>query len=130
MHKPMAALVIVVALLAVVSAAGAGTYSDPSGDAVGGSGDVASVTVNGDKSTGQLVFHITGSNLATSAENVLFVDIDADANPATGSLLDGGAEYSFFIDGDSYDFSHWNGSDWVETPNTTVRVTGNSTADT
>src|SRR5262245_10670860 len=112
MHKRFAAAVVATALLALAPAASAGNYTDPSGDSTGGSGDVTAVTVSGDKSTGQLVFQITGSNLATSADNVLFVDIDTDANPATGDLLDDGAEYAFYIDGDSYNFSRWNGSDW------------------
>jgi hypothetical protein len=124
------ALLLIAGALAVIPAASAGTYVDPSGDASGGSGDVTAVKVSANKATGQLVFQITGSNLATSVQNVLFVDIDADANPTTGDVFDGGAEYSFYIDGDSYDFVRWSGSDWVDTPNTTVRVTGNSSSNT
>jgi hypothetical protein len=129
MRKWIATAVAAVAV-AVVPASSAGTYTDPSGDAVGGSGDVTGISVNGDKSTGQLVFQITGSNLASSNQNVLFLDIDSDANPATGNLMDGGADYSFYVDDESYDFTHWNGTDWVETPNSTVRVTGNSSSNT
>jgi hypothetical protein len=128
--RAVVAVLLAAGALAAVPAASAGTYTDPSGDASGGSGDVTAVNVVGNKSTGQLVFQITGSNLATSSQDVLFLDIDADANPATGNVFDGGAEYSFYVDGDSYDFVRWSGSDWVETANTTVRVTGNSSSNT
>jgi hypothetical protein len=129
--RPRAVLTtaIVAAALAVVPAASSGNYADPSGDNVGGAGDITSVTVAGDKGTGQLVFRVAGSNLASSQQNVLFVDIDADANPATGNPFTG-AEYSFYVDDSSYDFGRWNGSDWVDTPSSTVRVTGNSSVNT
>jgi hypothetical protein len=113
--------------LALVPSASSGNYADASGDPTGGAGDLTSVTVTGDKASGQLVFRITGSNLASSEQNVLFLDIDTDANPATGNLLDGGDEYSFYLDNGSYDFSHWNGTDWVGTPYSTVRVSGGPT---
>jgi hypothetical protein len=123
------ATAVVVAALAVVPAASSGNYADPSGDNVGGAGDITSVTVAGDKGTGQLVFRVAGSNLASSQQNVLFVDIDADANPATGNPITG-AEYSFYVDDSSYDFARWNGSDWVDPPSSTVRVSGNTSVNT
>jgi hypothetical protein len=119
---PVAAVIVLA--LALVPAASSGTYGDAAGDNTGGAGDIKGVTVSGDKGTGQIVFRIAGTNLASSDQNVLFLDIDSDANPNTGNLTDGGFDYTFFLDNGSYDFEHWNGSDWVATPYSTVRVLG------
>ena len=117
-------LAVVALALLLVPAASSGNYGDATGDAMGGAGDITAVTVAGDKGSGQLVFRISGVNIASSEENVLFVDIDADANPNTGNLVDDGAEYSFYVDNDTYGFAHWDGADWVRAPNSTVRVSG------
>src|SRR5690242_11893853 len=87
-------LAVLALALTLVPAASSGTYGDATSDNAGGAGDVTNVTVTGDKNSGQLVFRIAGINIASSQQNVLFVDIDTDANPATGNLLDGGDEYS------------------------------------
>lgn len=118
--------VIAVLALLLVPTASSGNYGDPSGDNVGGAGDITAATVTGDKGTGQLVFRIAGSNIASSEQNMLFLDIDSDANPNTGNLTDGGADYSFVVDDTSYGFAHWSGSDWVAATGATVRVTGNT----
>jgi hypothetical protein len=115
---------VVVLALALVPAASSGTYGDATGDNTGGAGDITGVTVSGDKATGQIVFRISGNNIASSDQNVLFLDIDSDADPTTGNLIDNGSDYTFFLDNGSYDFEHWNGSDWVATPFSTVRVLG------
>jgi hypothetical protein len=109
--------------LVLVPSASPGTYTDPTGDGVT-SGDLTSVTVAGDKGSGQLLFRITGTNLASSPRNPLFLDIDSDANPLTGDLADNGADYSFYVDDTSYGFGHWDGSNWVAAANLTVRVSG------
>src|SRR2546421_6550242 len=120
---PIAAVLLTAVVL--VPSASSGTYADPSGDNVGAAGDIGAVTVSSDKTSGQILFTIAGANLASSTTNVLFVDIDADANPLTGSINDSGAEFEFMIDNDSYSFSHWDGSQWVDAPYSTVRVTSN-----
>lgn len=121
---PIAA-VLMAALVLVPAASATSNYSDPTGDS-GKAGDITGVTVSGDKGSGQLIVRVSGTNLATSDNNVLFVDIDSDANPLTGNILDGGADYSFLVGGDSYGFFHWNGADWVDTPSLTVTVAGGS----
>lgn len=113
---------VVLAALVLVPSASSGNYGDPSGDSTNGAGDITSLTVSGDKASGQVVFRVGGSNISSSKQNVLFVDIDTDANPATGDAS--GDDYSFYVDDDSFDFVHWNGSDWVETPYSTVHVSG------
>jgi hypothetical protein len=125
MRKRFAGLVVAAALVAV-PASSAGNYADPSGDNIGGAGDVTAVSVAGDKGTGQLVFRLTGTNIASSKQNILFLDIDSDANPSTGDLEDGGADYSFVVDDDSYGFARWSGTDWADLTSTTARVTGNT----
>jgi hypothetical protein len=121
---PIAAALV--AALVLVPSASSGNYTDASGDNFGEAGDITSVTVAGDKGSGQIVFRIAGSNLASSDQNELYLDIDADANPNTGSQTDNGAEYAFFIGGNSYGFGRWDGSGWVRAPNTTVRVSGDT----
>jgi hypothetical protein len=118
---PIAAALV--AVLVLVPSASSGTYIDPSGDS-GTSGDITAVTVIGDKTSGQLLFKITGTNIASSDKNPLFLDIDSDANPVTGDITDNGADYSFYVDDTSYGFAHWDGAHWVLTPDLSVRVTG------
>jgi hypothetical protein len=121
---PIAAALV--AALVLVPSASSGNYTDASGDSFGGAGDITSVTVAGDKGSGQVIFRIVGSNLASSDQNELYLDIDADANPNTGSQTDNGAEYGFSLGGNSYGFGRWDGSRWVSAPGTTVRVSGDT----
>jgi hypothetical protein len=113
----------VAALVLVPSAASqAGPpYQDPSGDGAT-SGDVTGVTVVGDKTSGQIIFRVTGSSLSTAPNLLTGVFIDSDANPNTGDPGWDGADYVLITDNSSYDFEHWNGSDWVQTSDSTVRV--------
>jgi hypothetical protein len=122
---PVAAALAVA--LVLVPTAASGNYTDASGDAFGDAGDITAVTVAGDKGSGQLVFRITGSNIASSEENTLMLDIDSDANPLTGDLTSDGADYSFEVDDDTYGFGRWDGAHWVRAPNSTVRVSGGTT---
>jgi hypothetical protein len=114
------------AVLVLVPTASAGTYTDPAGDSAT-AGDVIGVAVVGDKGSGQLVFRITGTNLASSEQNVVFLTIDSDANPLTGNIADNGSDYWFVVDKGSYWFMRWNGSDWEGTSRQSVRVSGGTT---
>jgi hypothetical protein len=111
--------------LVLVPAASSGAYTDASGDGTT-AGDIVSVTVTGDKTSGQLLFRITGANIASSQTSPLLLDIDSDANPLTGDLRDNGSDYSFFVDNNSYFLAHWDGANWVETPDLSVQVSGNT----
>jgi hypothetical protein len=113
------------AALILVPTAASGEYTDPSGDG-GTAGDIVSVTVAADKASGQLLFRITGTNIASSETTPLFLDIDSDANPLTGDITFNGMDYEFGIDNSSYGFSHWDGSNWVATPDLSVQVSGNT----
>src|SRR5436190_4969556 len=113
------------AALILVPTAASGEYTDPSGDG-GTAGDITSVTVAADKASGQLLFRITGTNIASSETTPLFLDIDSDANPLTGDITFNGMDYEFGIDNSSYGFSHWDGSNWVATSDLSVQVSGNT----
>jgi hypothetical protein len=119
----VAALLVVVGLVAAAPAGATGKYTDKSGDN-GAAPDVLGVTVSNDATSGQVLFQISGVNLSSSDNDPTFLDIDSDANPLTGDLGDGGADYSFIIGGESYGFWHFNGSDWVDTSYSTVRIFG------
>jgi hypothetical protein len=118
---PIAAALM--AVLVLVPTASSGDYADPAGDG-GTAGDITSVTVAGDQGTGQLLFKITGTNLASAETSPLLLEIDSDANPLTGSLTENGTDYSFFVGGNGYFLLHWNGKEWSETPDLSVQVFG------
>jgi hypothetical protein len=121
----VAAMAVVVGLVAAAPAGATGKYSDATGDN-GSAPDVTGVTVAGDKASGQVVFQISGKNLSSSDDYPTFLDIDSDANPLTGDLFDGGADYEFAVGASSYGFWHYNGSDWVDTSYSTVHIFGMS----
>jgi hypothetical protein len=98
-------------------------YKDASGDN-GPGGDVTGVTITSDRLTGQIILRVTGANLSRSPDQLTGVDIDSDANPLTGDIRSGGADYWFGVAGDGYGFEHWNGTDWVDTAYATVRISG------
>jgi hypothetical protein len=118
---PLAALLM--AALVLAPGASPGTYADKSGDS-GSAGDITGIDVAADKASGQMIFRLAGSNLSTSPTDLTVLFIDSDANPATGQLNLLGADYVFAVDDTSYEFDHWDGSDWVQTSSSTVRITG------
>jgi hypothetical protein len=117
----VAAMFVSLGLVSAAPAGATGQYTDPSGDS-GSAPDITGVTVSSDKSSGQVIFQINGKNLSSSDDFPTFLDIDSDANPLTGDVVDGGADYSFEVGGTGYGFWHWNGSDWVQTAYSTVRI--------
>jgi hypothetical protein len=114
------------AALILVPTASSGDYTDPTGDS-STAGDLVAVTVAGDKASGQLLFKITGTNIASAETMLLILDIDSDANPLTGDITDNGADYSFGVANNGYGFFHWDGSNWVEAPDLSVQISGNTT---
>lgn len=122
---PLAAVLL--AALVLAPGATPGTYADKSGDS-GSAGDITGIRVTGDKASGQLSFLIGGSNLSTSSNDLTILFIDSDANPSTGNADLLGVDYVFELDDTTYDFEHWDGSDWVDTPYSTVRINGGGSA--
>jgi hypothetical protein len=120
---PLIAIVAAVALVLIPSASSQSKppYADPLGDN-GSAADITGITVLGDKGSGQIIFRVAGTNLSAAANQVTLLAIDSDANPATGDPNWAGADYAFAVDDSGYDFVHWNGSDWVEAPYSTVDV--------
>jgi hypothetical protein len=121
------ALLIAATLILAPAASPAGSYTDPAGDN-SSAGDITGLNVAGDKTSGQLTFRISGSNLSTSDDVPTVLFIDSDANPLTGMVGANGADYVFFVGADSYEFVHWNGADLVDTPSLSVHVFGGSSA--
>ncbi|TMK76473.1 MAG: hypothetical protein E6G45_13135 [Actinobacteria bacterium] len=122
----VALLLVAVGLVFAATGGATGKYTDPSGDN-GSAPDLTGVTVSSDKASGQIIFRIDGKNISSSENYPTFLDIDSDANPLTGDVMGGGEDYFFVVDNSSYWFAHWNGSDWVDTSSSTVRVFGTST---
>jgi hypothetical protein len=120
----LALAALVIALVLVPSASSMGQYADAVGDN-GTAGDITGLAVTSDAS-GQIFFRINGNGLSTSETNFTLLVIDADANPTTGNVDAMGAEYYFYVDNESYWFGRWDGSDWVDAPYSTVRVSGGS----
>jgi hypothetical protein len=120
---PIAAAVAIMVLLAG-SAGATGRYADKTGDN-GAALDIAGADVSSD-SSGLIRFRINIPNMTPTGEIGLFVD--SDANPATGNSDGAGVDYGFIVDlaERSYGLGHWNGSDWVDTPSLTVRVSSGS----
>jgi hypothetical protein len=120
---------VAVAALAILvpsasSQAGSGsTYTDPGGDSAAAP-DIAGVSVMSDTASGQVLFRISGTNLAMNPNQDVELLIDSDANPVTGDIASFGADYWFGVDDTSYGFEHFDGSTWGDTPHTTVQVTG------
>lgn len=109
--------------LAAVGAAGAtGSYPDTAGDG-NGAPDIAKVTVSSD-AAGQILFTIAVDNLPKPADIQTLLLLNTDMSEDTGGPDTYGADYAFLVDESdhSYGFFRWSGSDWVETPYTTVRV--------
>jgi hypothetical protein len=117
---PLAAA-LALALVPSASSQAHPPYPDAGSDSTS-AGDVTGVTVLGDKNSGQLTFRVVGANLSTSGSMLTFLAIDSDSNPLMGNVTWSGADYMFAVDNDTYEFDHWDGSDWVPAPYTTVRV--------
>jgi hypothetical protein len=121
-----AVLVATAVLLLAASAGAAGRYTDPSGDS-NGAPDITGATV-GSAPNGQIVFTIRVTNLPSPADVQTYLFINADNDRNTGSLAGDGADYGFAVDelDNTYSFARWNGTEWSETPDSTVQVASGS----
>jgi hypothetical protein len=91
-------------------------FSDPSGDS-GAAPDITSVAVSNTQA-GQITFQATIANESTlSPGAVIFLSIDSDQNPATGSPTNAGADYYLIIGlAPGVTAARWDGSTWVYAP--------------
>jgi hypothetical protein len=124
----MLAVASALALAAIPSATGAGStsFNDTIGDG-NGAADVKTVVVSNDDA-GQVTIRVNVDSLPNPSATAVFVLFDTDRNQATGWTDGAGAEYAFVDDesDDSYAFLRWNGSDWVDAPDTTARVSSDN----
>ena len=97
--------------------------TDPAGDS-NGAPDITGVTVANDLSgTILFVVEVANRNDFVARDEVL-IYIDSDRSAATGSPdRGGGVDFRLRVDATSSDFERWNGTSFVPTPRTTVRVT-------
>ena len=105
------AAVLATAAFALAGSAGAtGKYTDKTGDG-GATFDITGAQVASDAS-GQITFRIDVASITAGDAIGLFVD--SDANPLTGDVRAGGADYLFLMipSEKAYSPEHWNGSDW------------------
>jgi hypothetical protein len=124
LRLPAVVGVAAAALVAATSAGATGRYVDKSADAVG-SPDITSVSVASDV-TGQILFTISVSPPPQGDSSYVLLALDTDLNGSTGSSDMAGADYVFGVDETGYSFAHWTGSEWADTPTTTVRVSGDA----
>ena len=111
----LAAAALVVVPLAVADA----DFTDPSGDGAGAP-DITDVSVFND-SGNRVVFgaKIAGGKAMAADSEVVFI-VDSDKNGDTGA---NGWDYLAVLNGEKqWALLSWNGTEWVETPSTTVKA--------
>jgi hypothetical protein len=122
----LAAAVVLVCAASSAASRTAQSYSDPQGDQQGNAPDVTTITVSND-AAGNITWRINVANqptLATNSGMVLW--IDTDRNPNTGAPDSLGSDYVFLDASDGYSFWRWTGSEFIDTPFRTVRVSYNA----
>jgi hypothetical protein len=107
-RAPLALVAAVVALLAIPAALADTPYADPAGDS-NGAPDITQIVVSND-AAGVVTFRVTTA-APIVGNSVVFVDIDSDSNPGTGSF---GAEYSIIAGLGGFGLQKWNGTDFVD----------------
>jgi len=123
MKKMLLGLAVAAALglLAAGITRAAASFADPAGDS-GAAPDITAVAVSNDVA-GNVTFSVTVANQPTlAADAVLLLVIDSDDNATTGDS--DGFDYGFVTTGASpgYVLLHWDGSNYVEAPTTTVHM--------
>lgn len=103
----VAGVAVLLGGLVVAAVAFAGpTFTDPVGDATGGSPDLTQVVVSNDL-TGLITFKIT-SVAPLAGGSLIGVDLDTDLSPANG------AEYAVLAGIGGADMVKWDGKDYVD----------------
>jgi hypothetical protein len=90
------------------------SLADPQGDAIGSAPDITTTVVSNDDA-GNIRFRINIANqIHLARDSRVYVYIDADRDPATGSASAQGADYMLAVDGSmgQYGLSHWSEPLW------------------
>ncbi len=100
------------------------TYTDPIGDS-GTAPDIQTVVASNDDN-GTYTFGINVARLTLPSDVVVLLAIDSDQNPATGAS---GFDYIVACDesNDSVALFHWDGSQFVTAPNSTLSASDDNT---
>jgi hypothetical protein len=104
--------------------AGAATFTDPTGDAVGGAPDITTVSLSDDPATGRVTVRVTGLGFWLAPEQrypQIAVFLDTDKNQSTGDPSNYGADYMLPVERQPgsrtvFNLSRWDGSTWVLVP--------------
>jgi len=119
------AAVLALLLFGVTGATAADTFTDPTGDAVGGAADITQVVVSNDPD-GNITFALTIPDRTTlTSDDRLFIFLNSDKDPATGF---GGLDYAIVIDSDGAVLVRAAGSSFAQAPQTTLTVTADRKA--
>jgi|RhiMetStandDraft_4_1073278.scaffolds.fasta_scaffold08503_1 hypothetical protein len=117
MRRSISTLLVAVAGLALVSAAGAEQrYTEATGDA-GAAPELGQTTVEND--AGRVVLTIGVPPRFPEPDELYLLRIDTDSNPGTG---DEGDEVRVVQMGTSANVMTWNRSDWVDAPSSGIHV--------
>jgi hypothetical protein len=90
------------------------SLADPLGDAVGSAPDITTTVVSNDDA-GNIRFRINIANqIHLARDNRVYLYVDADRDPTTGSTAAQGAEYMLAVDGSvgQYSLSRWSEPLW------------------
>jgi hypothetical protein len=124
----LAGTAVIAALALAPSGLTVGRYTDARGDG-NGAPDITDVTVTSD-ANGLLTFAIRADGFVAGGDMRTYLVLDTDANAATGAPNTFGADYLFVVDesDNTYYFFRWDGTDWADTPSSTVFVASGTTA--
>jgi hypothetical protein len=92
------------------------SFSDPTGDAIGGAPDVSTVVISTD-SSGRTTFQITTNEASLLEGQWIYLDLDVDQNLATGNPTHFGAEYVLSVGaGGKFGAVRWANGSWQNAP--------------
>jgi hypothetical protein len=116
------AAVLALLLFGVTGATAADTFTDPTGDAVGGAADITQVVVSNDLD-GNITFALTIPDRTTfTADDVVLVLMNTDKDTTTGFT---GVDFALVISSDGVRLLRAAGSTFASAPQTTLHSTDN-----
>lgn len=102
---------------------GSRTFTDGTGDVQGRAPDVTTVVVGDNPATGTITVTVTAlgyGSMAADSYPLVKVYVNADKNPSTGSMNQGGTEYALACardpEGSGWWIARWDGGKYVDAP--------------
>jgi len=116
------AAVLALLLFGVTGATAADTFTDPTGDAVGGAADITQVVVSNDPD-GNITFALTIPDRTTfTTDDVVLVLMNTDKDPTTGVS---GVDFALVVSSQGVALLRAAGSTFAAAPQTTLHSTDN-----